>query len=69
MSFLRAAVKEIVGLFVSDWVQSAVIVAIIAVGWLTVARLGGPAVVVLVLLLAAQLVWFARADARRKSRA
>ena len=69
MSFLRAAVKEVVGLFVSDWVQSAVIVAIIALGWLAVARFGAPAVVVLVLLLAAQLVWFARADARRKSRA
>jgi hypothetical protein len=69
MSFLRAAVKEVVGLFVSDWVQSAVVVAIIALGWLAVARLGAPAVVVLVLLLAAQLVWFARADARRRSRA
>jgi hypothetical protein len=69
VSFLRAAVKEVVGLFVSDWVQSAVIVAIIAFGWLAVARFGAPAVVVLVLLLAAQLVWFARADARRKSQA
>lgn len=66
MSFLRAAVRAVVGLFVSDWVQSAVIVAIIAVGWAAMARFGAPAVVVLVLLLAAQLVWFARADGRRR---
>ena len=65
MSFLRAALREIVGLFVSDWVQSGVIVVIIAAGWLAVARFGAPAVIVLVLLLAAQLVWFAAADGRR----
>ena len=68
MTFLRAAVSAVVHLFVSDWVQSGVVIAIIALGWLAVARFGAPAVVVLVLLLAAQLVWFARADALRKSR-
>jgi hypothetical protein len=68
VKFLRAAVREVVHLFVSDWVQSAVIVAIIALGWLAVTRFGAPAVVILVLLLAAQLVWFARADALRKAR-
>ena len=64
MSFLRAAVKRVVGLFVSDWVQSAVVVAILAAAWLAVSRLGGSVIVVFVLLLAVQLVWFAVAAAR-----
>lgn len=66
MSFLRAAVRQVVHLFVSDWVQSGVVLAIIALGWLAVSRFGTPAVVVLVLLLAGQLVWFTRADGRKK---
>lgn len=68
MSFARSAISEVVGLFVADWVQSAVIVAILAGGWLAVARFGAPALVGLVLLLAGQLIWFARAEARRSSR-
>jgi hypothetical protein len=68
VSFLRAAVRQVVGLFVSDWVQSGVVLAIIAVGWLAVSRWGPIALVLLVLLLAAQLVWFARADGLRMSR-
>jgi hypothetical protein len=63
--FLRAAGAEVLGLFVSDWVQSGVVVVILAAGWFAVSRLGLPAVVALVLLLAAQLVWFTRAEARR----
>ena len=66
MSFLRAAVRQVIGLFVSDWVQAGVVLAIIAAGWFAVSRLGRPALVVLVLLLAGQLIWFARADAVRK---
>jgi hypothetical protein len=68
VSFLRAAVRQIVGLFVSDWVQSGVVLAIIAVGWLAVSRWGPIGLVLLVLLLAAQLVWFARVDGLRMSR-
>ena len=67
MNFLRAAGAQVLGLFVSDWVQSAVILVILALGWLAVSKLGAPALVALVLLLAAQLVWFARAEARRSS--
>ena len=67
MRFGRAAVDTVVGLFVSDWTQSAVVVAIIAIGWFTVARWGPIAVIVFVLLIAAQLVWFARADGLRRS--
>jgi hypothetical protein len=65
VKFLRSAGAQVLGLFVSDWTQSAVIVVILAAGWLAVAKLGAPALVLLVLLLAGQLVWFARAEARR----
>jgi energy-converting hydrogenase Eha subunit C len=68
LNFLRVAVRQVVGLFVSDWVQAGVVIAIIAAGWLAVSRLGTPAVVVFVLLVAAQLVWFARAEGVRRSR-
>lgn len=67
MKFIRSAGAQVIGLFVSDWVQSAVILVILALGWLAVSKLGAPALVALVLLLAAQLVWFARAEARRSS--
>jgi len=65
INFLRAALRQVIGLFVSDWVQSGVVLAIILVAGFAVSRIGAPGVVVLVLLLAAQLVWFTRADARR----
>jgi len=44
------------------------VVVILAAGWLAVSRFGGLAIVLLVVLLAGQLVWFARADAVRQSR-
>ena len=68
MSFLRAAGRELLGLFVSDWVQSGVVVVILAAAWFAVSRLGAPALVLLVALLAAQLVWFALAQGRRSSK-
>ncbi len=68
MRYARAVVNVVVGLFVNDWVQSAVVLVIIGVGWLAVARLGGIALVLFVLLLAGQLVWFARAEGIRLSR-
>ncbi len=61
MSFLRAAARQVVGLFVGDWLQSVVVVAILALGWFAVSRFGAAALVPLVVLLAGQLVWFARA--------
>ncbi|OLC59136.1 MAG: hypothetical protein AUH76_15355 [Candidatus Rokubacteria bacterium 13_1_40CM_4_67_11] len=67
MKFLRAAGREVVGLFVGDWLQSGVVVVILAAGWLAVSRLGAWALVLLVLLLAGQLVWFARAEAKRSA--
>lgn len=72
MTFLRSAAARVIGLFVTDWLQSAVIVVILAAGWFAVSRLNGGRLVVLallVLLLAGQLVWFARAEARRLTKA
>ena len=71
MRFLRSAAGEVIGLFVSDWVQTAVILAIVAGGWLaiSVVHLAPLAALVgLVLLLAAQHVWFALAEARRSAK-
>jgi len=65
VSFLRAAVQRVVGLFVGDWLQSTVVLVIIAVGWLAVLGFGPAALALLVLLLAGQLVWFARAEGKR----
>jgi presenilin-like A22 family membrane protease len=68
MRFLRSAGSELIGLFVADWLQTAVIIAILAAGWyaLSGVRLSPlPVLVALVLLLAAQLVWFTRAEAAR----
>lgn len=66
MRFLRSAASAIVGLFVADWVQSAAILVILAAAWVLVPRLGSLTLILLVLLLAGQLVWFARAEARPK---
>ena len=55
-------------MFVADWIQTAVIVAIVAAGWYAISGLHAatlPVLVVLVLLLAGQHVWFALAEARR----
>lgn len=68
MRFIRSAGSEVIGLFVADWLQTAVIVAILAVGWYAIAGLHAMPLLVLVgmvLLLAVQLVWFAIAEARR----
>ena len=70
MRFLRSVAREVIGLFVSDWVQTLVILAIVAAGWLAISVLNiAPlaVLVALVLLLAAQHVWFAIAEARRTS--
>lgn len=65
MRFLGAAAGEVVGLFIADWLQTGVVIVILAAGWLGFTKFGAPALAVLVLLLAAQLVWFATVEARR----
>jgi hypothetical protein len=61
----------VIGLFVSDWQQTVVILVILAAGWLAISVLRTtplPVLVALVLLLAAQHIWFALAEARRSAR-
>lgn len=65
MRFLKAAASEVIGLFVGDWLQSIVVVVILAAGWFAFPRFGVMALFLLVLLLAAQVVWFARQEAKR----
>jgi hypothetical protein len=71
MRFLRSAASQVIGLFVADWVQTAVILVIVAAAWYAISALHAMPLSVLaglVLLLAAQLVWFAVAEARREAR-
>jgi ABC-type xylose transport system permease subunit len=71
VKFLKSAASQVIGLFVSDWVQTAVIVAIIVAAWYAISGLHAtplPVLIVLVVLLAAQHVWFALAEARRAAR-
>jgi hypothetical protein len=66
--FIRSVASEVIGLFVSDWVQTLVILAIIAAGWYAISGLHAsplPVLIALVLMLAAQHIWFALAEARR----
>jgi hypothetical protein len=68
VKFLRSAASQLIGLFVADWLQTAVIVAILSAGWYAIAGLHAQplgVLVAMVLLLAAQLVWFTLAEARR----
>ena len=58
MKWLRAAASEVIGLFVGDWVQSGVSVAILAAAWLALPRLA--------VALAVQLILATAAEARRK---
>lgn len=69
MRFLRAAAAEVVGLFVGDWAQTLLSVAILALGWLVLSRvhLEGLAFVVAVGL-AAQLVYATTLEARQRAR-
>jgi hypothetical protein len=71
VKFIKSAGAELIGLFVADWVQTAVIVAILAAGWYAIAGLHAsplPVLVALVLLLAAQMVWFTFSEARRSTK-
>jgi hypothetical protein len=65
---MRAAVSEVLGLFVADWTQTLTSVVILAAGWLALPRLrvAGLAFAV-ALALAAQLVVATLVEARRKS--
>ncbi len=70
MKFIRAAGEEVVGLFVGDWTQTAVSVAILGLGWLVLSRLHVTGLAFLLCAgLAVQLVLATAAEARRARRA
>src|SRR5256886_9691028 len=62
VKFLRAAGRQVLGLFVGDWLQSGVVVVILAAGWFAVSRLGAPALALIVLLLPSHLVLLPHAE-------
>lgn len=67
MSWLRSAVSEVVGLFVGDWTQTFISVAILVAGWLAVPRLHVAGIAYAIAIgLAVQLVLATAAEARRK---
>ena len=69
MNFVRAAIEEVVGLFVGDWVQSLVTVAILGLAWLALPRVPVAGLAFLVALaLAVQLITATTLEARRVSR-
>ena len=71
MTFIKSVASQVIGLFVADWVQTAVIVVIVGAAWYAISGLKAPpfpVLVGLVLLLAAQHIWFAVAEARRDAR-
>ena len=69
MRFIRAAGAEVLGLFVGDWLQTGVSIAILALGWFVLSRfqVEGLAFVV-ALALAAQLVYATTREARARDR-
>ena len=69
MRFIRAAVDEVIGLFVGDWTQTIVSVAILGLGWLALSRLHITGLAfVLCVALAVQLVVATAAEGRRTRR-
>jgi uncharacterized membrane protein YczE len=65
--FIRAAAAQVIGLFVGEWTQTLLSIAILAVGWFVLSRvhIGGLSYVV-AFALAAQLVYATTAEARRR---
>jgi uncharacterized membrane protein YczE len=67
--FISAAVDEVVGLFVGDWTQTIVSIAILGFGWLALSRLHVMGLAFLLCVaLAVQLVLATAAEARRTRR-
>lgn len=69
MSFLRAAASEVIGLFVGDWAQTLVSIAILALGWLALSRIHVEGLAfVIAIALAIQLVYATTLEARVRDR-
>jgi hypothetical protein len=69
MNFIRAAGAQIVGLFVGDWVQTGVSVAILALGWFALSQVHVSGLgFVVAIALGAQLVYATTLEARERAR-
>jgi hypothetical protein len=67
--FLRAAVAEVVGLFVGDWAQTAVSVGILGIGWFVLSRVHVEGIAFLIAIaLASQFIYAATLEARQRAR-
>lgn len=68
MKFLRAAVAEVIGLFVGDWAQTAVSIGILGIGWFVLSRVHGSGIAFVIgIALAAQIVYGTTLEARQRS--
>jgi len=64
--FVRAAIDEVLGLFVADWIQALITIGILAAGWVAIPRLHSAGFAfALAVALALQLVFATGAEARR----
>jgi hypothetical protein len=69
LSFLRAAVTQVVKLFVTDWTQTAGIAVILLAGFLLARQLHSAAVgFAIAAVLALHLVYTTASEARRRNR-
>lgn len=69
MKFIRAAATEVVGLFVGDWLQTIVSIAILGFGWLLLSRIHVDGLgFVVVVALAVQLIYATTLEARERAR-
>lgn len=68
MKFLRAAVAEVIGLFVGDWAQTAVSVGILGIGWFVLSRVHVAGIAFLIAIaLAVQIVYATTVEARQRA--
>jgi hypothetical protein len=66
--FLRAAVAEVIGLFVGDWAQTGVSVGILGIGWFVLSRVHVAGIAFLIAIaLAAQIVYATTLEARERA--
>ncbi|HEX3507913.1 MAG TPA: hypothetical protein VHW94_05940 [Candidatus Dormibacteraeota bacterium] len=69
MKFFRAAVTEVIGLFVGDWAQTAVSVGILGIGWFVLSRVHVNGIAFVIgIALAAQIVYATTFEARQRAR-
>ncbi len=68
MRFLRAAVAEVIGLFVGDWAQTAASVGILGIGWFVLSRVHVAGIAFLIAIaLAVQIVYATTLEARERA--